>query len=173
MGNIFTKRPGEDGASTGETKMIDSNKIDTIIGPNSNIKGDLHSKGTLRIDGTVEGNITSDSTIILGEKGVANATLTAKQVIVGGTVHGNVIAEDRLEILSTGRMYGDVETAPSRFIVAEGVIFEGRCTMRGSDTKTKVPASSSGSSTTADVDALPAKVEPVRPAGRKSVPAGA
>ncbi len=169
MDNIFTKRAGEDGAKPGESKMIDSNKIDTIIGPNSNIKGDLHSKGTLRIDGTVEGNITSESTIILGEKGVANATLTAQQVIVGGTVHGNVIAEDRLEILSTGRMYGDVETAPSRFIVAEGVIFEGRCTMRsGKGGKMKMQAPSLDR---ADKDRP--KVESKTEQPRKSVPAGA
>ena len=170
MGNIFTKRAGEEGAQTGESKMIDSNKIDTIIGPNSNIKGDLHSKGTLRIDGTVEGNITSESTIILGEKGVANATLTAQQVIVGGTVHGNVIAEDRLEILSTGKMYGDVETAPSRFIVAEGVIFEGRCTMRSANKGGKAKASAATLRETGEKD-LP-KVETKAADLRKSVPAG-
>lgn len=129
MGNIFTKRAGEDAGYSDASTPIDSNKIDTIIGPNSLIKGDLHSKGTLRVDGTVEGKLSSDSTVILGEKGVAKATITAQQVIIGGTVHGNVIAQDRLEILSTGRVYGDVQTASSRFIVAEGVIFEGRCTM--------------------------------------------
>lgn len=168
MGNIFTKRAGEDSVGSGETSTIDANKIDTIVGPNSVIKGELHSKGTLRIDGTVEGNVTSDSTIILGEKGVANATLTAKQVIIGGTVNGNVVAQDRLEILSTGRMYGDVETGPSRFIVAEGVIFEGRCTMRADDknvrqprakatlVETKSPKESGKPAETADAEAVPA-----------------
>jgi len=128
MGNIFTKR-AEDHPSKETSSVIDSNKIDTIVGPNSTIKGDLHSKGTLRIDGTVEGKVCSESTIILGEKGIAKATLEAQQVIIGGTVHGNVEASDRLEILSTGKVYGDICTASARFIVAEGVVFEGRVTM--------------------------------------------
>lgn len=135
MGNIFTKRateggpPSQEPTTMNETPRVDSSKIDTIIGPNSTIKGDIHSKGTLRIDGNIEGKVTSDSTIILGEKGVAKATLTAQQVIIGGTVHGNIVATDRLEILSSGRVHGDVQTATARLIIAEGVQFEGRVSM--------------------------------------------
>ncbi len=115
--------------SKGNHEMAGNDKVDTVIGANSVIKGDIHSRGTLRIDGTVEGNIRADSSVIVGEKGVVKANITASQVIVGGTVHGNVHGRERVEVLSTGRMYGDVTTAASKFVVAEGVIFEGRCTM--------------------------------------------
>jgi len=110
-----------------------TDKVDTIIGPGSLIKGDLHSRGTLRIDGNVEGNIRSDSTVIIGEKGMVKANVTAALVVIGGTVHGNVHGREKVEVLSTGRMYGDVTTAASKFVVAEGVIFEGRCTMNQGD----------------------------------------
>ncbi len=109
--------------------MASSDKVDTVIGANSMIKGDLHSRGTLRVDGTVEGNIRADASVIVGEKGVVKASIMASQVIIGGTVHGNVHGRERVEVLSTGRLYGDVTTAASKFVVAEGVVFEGRCTM--------------------------------------------
>lgn len=109
--------------------MAITDKVDTVIGSGSVVKGDIHSRGTLRIDGNVEGNIRADATIIIGEKGVVKANITAGHVVIGGTVHGNVHGREKVEVLSTGRMYGDVTTAASKFVVAEGVIFEGRCTM--------------------------------------------
>jgi len=115
--------------SKGLHNMASNDKVDSVIGANSMVKGDLHSRGTLRIDGSVEGNIRADASVIVGEKGMVKANITASQVIIGGTVHGNVHGKERVEVLSTGRMYGDVTTAASKFIVAEGVIFEGRCTM--------------------------------------------
>lgn len=115
--------------SKGIREMAGNDKVDSVIGANSMVKGDVHSRGTLRIDGTVEGNIRADASVIVGEKGVVKANITASQVIIGGTVHGNVHGRERVEVLSTGRMYGDVTTAASKFVVAEGVVFEGRCTM--------------------------------------------
>jgi cytoskeletal protein CcmA (bactofilin family) len=119
--SFFKGRDSED--------MVDSSKVDTVIGPSTLVKGDVHSKGTLRVDGNVEGNIRSDSTVIIGEKGNVKANVVANHIVVGGTVHGNIHGREKVEVLSTGRLYGDVTTAPAKFIVAEGVIFEGRCTM--------------------------------------------
>jgi cytoskeletal protein CcmA (bactofilin family) len=113
--------------------MSNTDKVDTVIGPGSLIKGDIHSRGTLRIDGNVEGNIRADATVIIGEKGVVKANVTAAHVVIGGTVHGNIHGREKVEVLSTGRMFGDVTTAASKFVVAEGVIFEGRCTMNQND----------------------------------------
>ena len=125
--------------SKGFHEMAGNDKVDSVIGANSMVKGDIHSRGTLRIDGTVEGNIRADASVIVGEKGMVKANITASQVIIGGTVHGNVHGRERVEVLSTGRMYGDVTTAASKFVVAEGVIFEGRCTMSGQpDAKQRV-----------------------------------
>jgi cytoskeletal protein CcmA (bactofilin family) len=119
--------------------MPNTDKVDTVIGPGSLIKGDIHSRGTLRIDGNVEGNVRADATVIVGEKGVVKANLTAAHIVIGGTVHGNVHGREKVEVLSTGRMYGDVTTAASKFVVAEGVIFEGRCTMNQGDGKQRLP----------------------------------
>ncbi len=113
----------------GPKKMPETGKVDTVIGPGSTVKGEIHSRGTLRVDGNVEGKVSSDSSVIIGEKGVVKAEVVAGHVIVGGTIHGKVTGREKVEILSTGRLYGDVSTKAAKFVVAEGVIFEGRCTM--------------------------------------------
>ncbi len=122
----------------GQQDMVDTSKVDSVIGPGLMVKGDIHSKGTLRVDGNVEGTVKADAAIIIGEKGVVKANIIANHVIIGGTVNGNVTGREKVEILSTGRMYGDVTTAASKFVVAEGVIFEGNCSMSQTDESKRI-----------------------------------
>jgi len=109
--------------------MADAGKVETVIGPGALLKGEIHTRGTIRVDGNVEGKISADGSVIVGEKGVVKAEVVAGHVVIGGTVHGKVNGREKVEILSTGRLHGDVITKPARFVVAEGVIFEGRCSM--------------------------------------------
>jgi cytoskeletal protein CcmA (bactofilin family) len=124
--------------SRGAEEMVEPGKVDSVIGPGLVVKGELHSRGTLRVDGNVEGKVSADASLIIGEKGVVKAEITAGQVIIGGTVHGTVMGREKVEILSTGRLYGDVTTKAAKFVVAEGVIFEG-CVKMGQDDSAKQP----------------------------------
>ncbi len=108
-------------------KNYSETNVVTIIGPGTAVNGDIVCKGTVRIEGNVSGKISSDDTIIVLEMGKVKADLTAGQVIIGGEVEGNVSAHERLEISSKGKLFGDI-IAP-RVSIAEGVIFEGLCTM--------------------------------------------
>ena len=153
MTSIFGKKKlDNDGASAdkplvdskGSQKMAEPSKVETIIGPGATIKGEIHTRGTVRVDGNVEGKVNADGSVIVGEKGVVNAEVTAGLVVIGGTVHGKVNGREKVEILSTGRLHGDVSTKPSKFVVAEGVIFEGRCTMgQAEEAKPAVPKAKS------------------------------
>jgi cytoskeletal protein CcmA (bactofilin family) len=138
MASIFGKKKVDDVVgstdkplvdSKGPQKMAEPSRVETIIGPGATIKGEINTRGTVRVDGNVEGKVNADGSVIVGEKGVINAEVTAGLVVIGGTVHGKVNGRDKVEILSTGRLHGDVSTKPARFVVAEGVIFEGRCSM--------------------------------------------
>jgi cytoskeletal protein CcmA (bactofilin family) len=138
MTSIFGKKKQDEETGTAEKplfnskgpeKMAETSKVETVIGPGATLKGEIHTRGTVRVDGNVEGKVSADGSVIIGEKGVVKAEITAGLVIVGGTVHGKVNGREKVEILSTGRLHGDVTTKPARFVVAEGVIFEGRCTM--------------------------------------------
>jgi cytoskeletal protein CcmA (bactofilin family) len=131
------KKPGEESndgdrpffKNKGPEETVDVGKVDSVIGPGLNVKGEIHSRGTLRVDGNVEGKISADASVVIGEKGVVKADIIAGHVIIGGTVHGKITGREKVEILSTGRLYGDVSTKAAKFVVSEGVIFEGSCSM--------------------------------------------
>jgi cytoskeletal protein CcmA (bactofilin family) len=109
-------------------KTYNENKVVTIIGPGTRVKGELHSQGTIRIEGIVEGQVQSSDTIVVQENGKVKADILAGQVVISGEVHGNVYANERLEITEQAKVYGDI-TSP-RISIAEGVVFEGKCTMK-------------------------------------------
>lgn len=115
-------------------KPYSETNVVTIIGPGTAVNGEIACKGTVRIEGNVSGRISSDDTIIVLEMGKVRADLSAGQVIIGGEVEGNVSANERIEISSKGRLIGDI-TAP-RVSIAEGVLFEGLCTMDAPPQKT-------------------------------------
>lgn len=109
-------------------KAYNENKVVSIIGPGTTVSGEINTKGTIRVEGTVTGRINSEDSIVVQESGRVKADLIGGQVIISGEVLGNVFAHDRLEITTSGKVVGDI-TAP-RISIAEGVLFEGKCTMK-------------------------------------------
>jgi cytoskeletal protein CcmA (bactofilin family) len=108
--------------SFGDTKVV------TIIGQGTTVIGELKSKGTIRIEGVVSGRVHSDDTIVVQESGRVKADLYAGQITISGEVEGNIFAQDRLEIATNGKLVGDIVSP--RVSIAEGVLFEGKCTMK-------------------------------------------
>ena len=108
-------------------------RILTRLGTDTNLKGTLRFTESVEISGTLEGKIIADGFLYIKEGASITADIRARDIIVGGMVHGNIEATEKLEILATGKNYGNVRTA--RFRVADGVVFEGKCEMlRDSDT---------------------------------------
>ncbi len=120
-----------------KAKGYNENKVMTIIGPGTRIKGELSSQGTIRIEGLVEGQVQSADTIVVQENGKVKADLIGGQVVISGEVHGNVFAHERLEITEQAKVYGDI-TSP-RISIAEGVVFEGKCTMKAPPQQKQIP----------------------------------
>jgi len=109
----------------GESKAM--GQVDTLIGPDTSLRGSYHSKNSVRVDGEIYGNIASEDGVIIGEKGMVRGNITARAVVISGKVKGNVTAYQRLEIRSTAQVEGDLST-PALFI-EEGALFEGNCQM--------------------------------------------
>ncbi len=101
-------------------------KLESFIGANSNFKGDINTKGTLRIDGNLEGNVSADW-VILSEKGVLKGDVTARGIVIGGKIEGNLKAEEIVEIKSKGQVYGDIFA--NKLSIIEGGIFNGRASV--------------------------------------------
>lgn len=110
-----------------------TDKIETFIGNNSTLKGEVNTSGTLRIDGTIEGNVTADW-VVLGDRGNIKGDVSSNGVIVGGKIEGNVKAKDIIEIKNKGRVVGDILTP--KLTIVEGGLIEGRASMQsGGDSK--------------------------------------
>ncbi len=105
--------------------------LTAFIDEGSEIEGKFTFSGTVMLNGKFQGEIASTDTLIIGERGVVNATVRAGTVVINGELVGNVEATERVEIKGSARVFGDVE-APV-VVVEEGVLFEGHCRM----TKTK------------------------------------
>jgi len=108
-------------------------EIETIIGENTVFQGTLKSKGSIRIDGRLEGNIVEASQVIVGTKGYVQGDITAHSVIIGGKVNGNVTATESIEIQPGAQLLGDIHT--STLSIGEGAVFEGHCVMTSEKTK--------------------------------------
>jgi len=104
-------------------------EINTLLGRGSEFEGKLTFEGTVRIDGTLRGEVFSDDVLIVGEGARVEAEVDVGEIIVQGAVVGNIRAKRSIEILTPGRVKGDL-TTPS-LQIDKGVIFEGRCFMEG------------------------------------------
>ncbi|NLB89344.1 MAG: polymer-forming cytoskeletal protein, partial [Syntrophomonadaceae bacterium] len=80
--------------------------IESFIAQGVEVVGELNSKGSIRIDGYLEGKINVQGDIILGEKGHVKGEVKAENMIVAGKIEGNVNTKGRLEITSTGLLLG-------------------------------------------------------------------
>lgn len=116
-------------------KRNSSSKLESVIGPQSSVEGNIAVQGTLRVDGTVAGQIKADA-VVLGECGSIQGDVVARSVLVGGRIDGNVRAEESVEIKPKGKLFGDVFTR--KLAVAEGGIFEGRSHVHRDEDDTNV-----------------------------------
>ena len=111
-------------------KQVDetiSHDIETIIGKNTIIKGEISGTGNLRVDGTVEGGISSEGCVVIGEAGTVNGDIRGNTLNVSGQVNGNADISDNLSIAASGQLIGDVKVGS--FNIAQGGVFKGRSEM--------------------------------------------
>ncbi len=105
------------------------------------VKGDLSASEDLTIEGRVEGTITvRGHTLTVGHHGQIEAQILARVATIRGTVHGDVTVTEKVEILATGSLDGDV-VAP-RIAIAEGACFRGKMDIQPGNAE-QVPVSQS------------------------------
>ncbi len=108
-----------------DTRISDDAFINSIIGEGTRFKGEFDLNGLLRIDGDFTGTIRTKGKVLVGKNGRAECTLHAGTVVIGGVVRGEIFSTEKVIILSTGLMLGNITTP--RLIVEEGVILNGSC----------------------------------------------
>ncbi|MEO8706245.1 MAG: polymer-forming cytoskeletal protein [Kofleriaceae bacterium] len=129
-------------------------EITTLLGRGASFEGKLTFEGTVRIDGRFKGEVFSDDVLVIGEGAIVEAEIDIGEIIIQGTVIGNIKAKRSIEIHAPGRVKGDLHTPSLQ--VDKGVIFEGRSFM---ETAAKAPQ---GGSATPAAPAKPSVPTPVK-----------
>ena len=102
-------------------------EITTLLGRGATFEGKLTFEGTVRIDGRFKGEVFTDDTLVIGEGAHVEAQIDVGEIIIQGTVVGNISAKRSIEIHAPGRVKGDLHTPTLQ--IDKGVIFEGRSFM--------------------------------------------
>lgn len=102
-------------------------ELTAFIDEGSEMEGRYTFRGTVMLNGKFKGEISSEDTLIIGERAILHADVRAGRVTVSGQVTGNLSATERVVLKRTARVSGDVQ-APV-VVVEEGVLFDGHCRM--------------------------------------------
>lgn len=109
-------------------------KGSAVIGKSVSIKGEIHSREDLTIDGEVEGIVElHENRLTVGPNGKVQASVKAREIVVLGTILGNVEVTDKIEIRKDAKLVGDIRTA--RIVIEDGAYFKGTTDIVRADAK--------------------------------------
>src|ERR1043165_1687100 len=107
---------------------IKEGSLGGFVGGGTDVTGEANFKAMMRVDGHFSGRISSTSgTLIVGNNGTVDANIEVAVAVIHGTINGDIIATQRLELGRAAKVHGNIQT-PS-LIIEQGAIFEGSCKM--------------------------------------------
>jgi len=107
-------------------RLVSSSSNVTYLAEDCEIKGNVVSKGNARIDGKIDGTVSIAGDLAIGQSAVLKANIEAQTISIAGEVRGNVKAKELLELSSTARLYGDINTKQLK--IDQGARFIGSST---------------------------------------------
>ncbi|MEO8098818.1 MAG: polymer-forming cytoskeletal protein [Acidobacteriota bacterium] len=103
---------------------VETSRGNAVLGKSVIVKGQIFSREDLTIDGEVEGNVElQEHRLTVGPNGKVMASIKAREIVIIGTVHGNVEASDKIDIRKDAKLVGDIRTA--RIVIEDGAYFKG------------------------------------------------
>lgn len=107
-----------------KSKVRRERVIGTIIGKETEFRGNLNSRESIRIEGRHEGRISTQGDLFVVESGILEAEVEARNISIAGELKGNAKAQNKLELSARGKVYGDVRAA--NLSLSEGAVLKGR-----------------------------------------------
>lgn len=131
-GSSQESAPANRGSSTSESESmardIKEGRLSGFIGHGTVLTGETSFHAMLRIDGHLTGRITSEKgTLIVGSSGRVDANIMVASAVINGTVNGDIIASEKIELGRTARVTGNIQVP--RIMIEDGALFEGGCSM--------------------------------------------
>lgn len=102
-------------------------KLDTVIGPETAVKGDLRVTGSMRLDGFVEGRVDVTETLLTGPRSRLKGEARCRDGVIAGAVEGNLTASESVELQSGAQVFGDITCRG--LVIQRDCVFDGRCAM--------------------------------------------
>ena len=104
-----------------------SAKINSIIGSDMVVEGNIRAKETVRVEGSVTGNVETEGALIISATGKVKGNIKGSSIVVGGMLEGDLVSTGKTEVISTGKVIGNMHT--KSLIVDENAVFQGQCIM--------------------------------------------
>lgn len=114
-----------------------SAKISSIVGSDMVVEGNIRAKETVRVEGSVTGNVETEGALIISATGKVKGNVKGSSVVIGGVLEGDLSSTGKTEVISTGKVVGNIRT--KSLIVDENAVFQGQCIMN-SDEVLALPA---------------------------------
>lgn len=147
MKGMFNKEEKEEVV----TSAAVSGSADTVIGSTVKVEGNLECHDTILIDGKFVGTIKTSKHITIGVDAEVEGNLEAEAVYMSGMVRGNITATDTMELSSSARLYGDLDT--DTLSIEKGAIIQGQCTTGPKETVSSTHTSNTSSDSSVSEEA--------------------
>ena len=120
-------------------RMIAGESAISIIGPGMRVEGDLTTDGTVRVEGSIRGNVRAGKAVVLGQSGEIIGDVFTQDAVIGGRVSGTLVAESRLELQATSSVDGVIRARAEHLQLQEGARFNGQIQMIDGDAAASPP----------------------------------
>ncbi len=99
----------------------------SIVGAGMTMEGDSETDGSIRIEGTIRGNVRAGKSVVIGKDGLLEGNIYTQDAVIGGRILGAVYAESHLELQETSEISGEIQARQIR--VKDGAVFQGQMTV--------------------------------------------
>ena len=114
---------------------VGQDDISGFLAEGTEISGEIRFRDVLRVDGKITGKVISEKELVVGESGIVDAEVQVGTLSVSGKVTGKIHVKEKVEILSTGRLVGDLSIEKPQLVIREGGVFEGNIDMNAGKRK--------------------------------------
>lgn len=116
-------------------------KMNSVIGADMVLEGNIKAKETIRVEGTVIGNVETEGALFISATGKVTGNVKGSGVVIGGVLEGDLVCGGKTEVISTGKVYGNMHT--KSLIVDENAVFQGQCVMNEEEVAKRMKAEDS------------------------------
>lgn len=102
-------------------------KLNSIIGADMVVEGDIRAKEAIRVEGCVTGNVETEGALIISTTGSVKGNIKGSSIVVGGVLEGDLLSGGKTEVISTGKVIGNIRT--KSLVVDENAVIQGQCNM--------------------------------------------